>query len=243
MPIHDWTRVDPGVFHDFHNVWIAELRNALNGGLLPEGFYAMSEQHVGKYITDVLTLTAPSPLIPSPTSGGLAVADAPPRVRHKLALSPTARARRRTLAIRHASGDRLIALLEILSPANKDRREHVSEFLNKAEDALAHGIHLLLVDLFPAGKHDPHGMHGALWDRLGDQPEDPPAREPLTLAAYVSDTPVVAYVEHVAVGGVLQDMPLFLDPDTYINPPLEATYHVAWLGTPARWREVLERND
>jgi len=45
MPIHDWTRVSAGTFHDFHNAWITELRNALNGGLLPRGFYAQGEQH------------------------------------------------------------------------------------------------------------------------------------------------------------------------------------------------------
>jgi hypothetical protein len=30
MPVHDWTRVDAGIFHDFHNAWITELRNVLN---------------------------------------------------------------------------------------------------------------------------------------------------------------------------------------------------------------------
>jgi len=240
MPVHDWTRVDASVFHDFHNVWIGELRNALNSGLLPPGFYAMSEQHAGKYITDVLTLTA-SGSKSAPVSGGVAVAEAPPKVRRQLSLSSAARTRRKTLAIRHASGDRLIAMLEVVSPANKDRRRHVQEFLDKLEDALAHGIHLLLVDLLPACKYDPHGMHGALWDRLGDPPEDPPAEEPLTLAAYVADTPVKAYLEHVAEGGVLPDMPLFLDPDTYIPTPLETTYRATWRGTPARWRVVLER--
>jgi hypothetical protein len=240
MPVHDWTCVDASVFHDFHNVWIGELRNALNGGLLPSGFYAMSEQHAGKYITDILTLTS-SVAPPSPVSGGVAVAEAPPKVRRQLSLSPAARTRRKTLAVRHTSGDRLVALLEVVSPANKDRRAHVQEFLDKLEDALAHGIHVLLVDLLPARKYDPHGMHGALWDRLGDQPDDPPGQEPLTLAAYVADTPVTVYLEHVAVGGVLPDMPLFLDPDTYIHTPLETTYQTTWRGTPARWRAVLER--
>ncbi len=45
MPIHDWTRVDAGIFHDFHTVWIGYLRTALNEGLLPEGYYALAEQH------------------------------------------------------------------------------------------------------------------------------------------------------------------------------------------------------
>lgn len=33
MPVHDWTRVEAGIFHDFHTAWIPELRRALNGSL------------------------------------------------------------------------------------------------------------------------------------------------------------------------------------------------------------------
>ena len=242
MPVHDWTRVDAGVFHDFHNVWIALLRIALNSGLLPSGFYAMSEQHAGKYLTDVLTLHRPGSVQSPPRtiSGGVAVAEAPPQVRRRLTLSPAARSRRKTLAIRHVSDHRIVALLEIVSAANKDRKEHLDEFLNKLEDALSHGIHVLVVDLFPPGKRDPRGVHGALWKRLGDKPERPPPDEPLTLASYVADTPIKAYVEYVAVGSVLPEMPLFLDPEVYIKTPLEATYQKAWESTPEVWREVLE---
>jgi hypothetical protein len=46
MPIHDWSRVDPNVFHDFHQAWTIGIHNALNGGLLPKGYSAMVEQQV-----------------------------------------------------------------------------------------------------------------------------------------------------------------------------------------------------
>src|SRR4051794_39558080 len=59
MPVHDWTRVEAGVFHDFHNCWLADLRNRLNGSILPEGHYAMTEQHAGASIADILTLHPP----------------------------------------------------------------------------------------------------------------------------------------------------------------------------------------
>jgi hypothetical protein len=36
MPIHDWTRVEAGIFHHFHHGWIEDLSRALNRGLLPE---------------------------------------------------------------------------------------------------------------------------------------------------------------------------------------------------------------
>jgi len=35
-------------------------------------------------------------------------------------------------------------------------------------------------------------------------------------------------------------MPLFLDPWSYVNMPLEATYRAAWRGVPCRGRDVLE---
>ena len=41
MPVHDWTRVDAGLFHDFHQSWSVEIKNAPNAGLLPKGYYAL----------------------------------------------------------------------------------------------------------------------------------------------------------------------------------------------------------
>ena len=243
MPVHDWTRVDAGVFHDFHSVWIAELRNALNRGLLPPDYYAMAEQHANKYVADVLTLH-PAPVgerVPTETPrGGIAVAEAPPKVRWNLSLTPSVRTRRKTLAIRHVSGHRLIALIEIVSPANKDRKEHVQELVAKLTDALLHGIHVLLIDLFPPGAHDRHGIHGAVWKVLGDAPTPVPRGEPLTLASYEATTTIEVFMERVAVGSTLMDMPLFLEPDLYVNVPLESTYDSTWRGTPAFWRETLE---
>src|SRR5262249_5465800 len=144
-------------------------------------------------------------------------------------------ARRRSLAIRHVSGHRLIALIEIVSPANKDRSRHVQEFVDKAASALELGVHLLLVDPFPPGPHDPSGMHGAILRDLepSGEPYDVPADRPATLASYAAGPAVEIFVEHVAFGTPLPEMPLFLRPDRYINVPLEPTYQAAYDGTPA----------
>jgi len=246
MPVHDWTRVEAGIFHAFHVAWIPAIQTALNGGLLPPGYYALAEQHAGSLVADLLTLHAgPAALEPVPSSsntGGTAVAEAPPRVRRRRTSAPSALTLRRTLAIRHVSGHRLVALLEIVSPANKDRRATVEQFAAKAVDAMDAGLHLLLVDLFPPGPCDPQGMHGVIWQRLqgSDEPYDLPADEPLTLASYAAGTQVEVYLEHLAVGAVLPEMPLFLHPDRYVNVPLEATYQEAYRGMPAFWRDVLE---
>src|SRR3954467_10681599 len=100
MPVHDWTRVQAGALHDFHCAWITHLKEALNDGLLPEGYYALAEQHAGQLIADVLTLRLPDPLPDPPMrGGGLGVAEAPPRVARRLVASPEAtyRMTRRTL--------------------------------------------------------------------------------------------------------------------------------------------------
>lgn len=141
------------------------------------------------------------------------------------------------------SGHRLIALIEIVSPSNKDQRDHIEEFATKVTTALSLGVHVLLIDLFPPGLYDPQGLHGAVWALLDalDQPYDLPANLSLTLASYDAGPPVEAYLDHLAVGFPLPEMPLFLQVDRYINVPLEPTYQSAFQGSPMFWREILER--
>src|SRR3954462_7074342 len=69
MPIHDWTRVDAGIFHAFHHDWITEISRALNRGLLPPEYYALPEQIAG---------------VLGPSGGGVALATAPPKVRFRM---------------------------------------------------------------------------------------------------------------------------------------------------------------
>lgn len=246
MPVHDWTVVDAGIFHAFHTTWIAEIQIALNNGVLPQGYYALAEQHAGQRIADVLTLhasPASAPTIPAlGAGGGAAVAEAPPKVRRKESIDAADILRRRTLAIRHVSGHHLVAILEIVSPANKDRLETVDGLTAKVVSALDSGVHVLLIDLFPPGPHDPHGMHCEVRQRLSStaQSYTPPADEPVTLASYAAGPRLEIYIEHAAVGAALPGMPLFLQPGRYVNVPLDVTYQAAYRGMPAFWREILE---
>ena len=120
-------------------------------------------------------------------------------------------ARRKRVVIRHQTGDRIVALIEVVSPGNKDKRAAVEAFVDKAIGALDEGYHLLVLDLLPPRSGDPRGMHGAIWGRLGGV-YDPPAGRPLTLAAYAVAGSVTCYVEPTVVGVELLEMPLFLDP-------------------------------
>jgi hypothetical protein len=142
--------------------------------------------------------------------------------------------------IRHSSGDRIVALLEVVSPGNKSARHAIRSFVEKAVEALYRGYHLLIVDLFPPGPRDPNGIHALVWGEISDAPFALPPDEPLTLAAYSAGPIKRAFVEPTAVGRELLEMPLFLEPEVYVNAPLEPTYQRAYRGVPRRWRTVLE---
>jgi hypothetical protein len=239
MPIHDWTKVDAGIFHHFHNGWITRISDALNDGLLPTGYYALAEQITRPFGPDVLTLQSNGANGLGGKAGTVALLDKPPKVRvvQKSEADLYAKKANR-IAIRHSSDDRIVAVIEIMSPGNKSSRHAIDEFLDKVWALIDQRVHLLLIDLFPPTSRDPQGIHGLIW---GDQAAAPPADQPLTLAAYHATVPRQAYVEPTAVGSPLIDIPLFLDDEHYVPVPLETTYQAAWHGVPERWKVVLVR--
>ena len=242
MPIHDWMRVDAGTFHAFHTRWISEIMGVLNEGLLPPGYYALAEQVATRMQTDVLTLRAPLPALPQdPGTGGVTVAAAPPSAQLIARPDPSRKPRRssrrgRHLVVRHISGHQVVALIEIVSPSNKDRKQHVRDLAEKVARSLEAGVHVLLLDLLPPGPHDPGGLHGAVWTYFDTAAYEPPADSPLAMVSYVWGGS-----EPTAVGRALLDRPLFLTAQRYVNVPLEATYQAAYRGMPQFWREILEQ--
>ena len=86
MPIHDWTRMQAGDFHDFHQGWIIRLRDALNRGPLPPGYMAMAEQVTGGPIPDVVTRQSRRPS--ATEGGGVAVKERPPTARLVTRVNP-----------------------------------------------------------------------------------------------------------------------------------------------------------
>jgi hypothetical protein len=248
MPIHDWSRVDSGIFHAFHLSWIHELSKAMNSGILPPDYYALAEQHAGRLEPDVLTLRGlegggegnggGEPEEPE-RAGGLKLAR--PRLRVTAETDVAFyRRKQRAVVVRHVmSGDHVVAMIEIVSPGNKDSRRALDQFVDKAAWLLEHDVHLLIVDLHRPTARDPKGLHGAIWDAIAGQPFEPPADKPLTLASYERDVGFRAYVEPVAVGDVMPDMPLFLVPGGHVLVPLEPTYQAAWGAVPRRWQRVV----
>lgn len=248
MPIHDWTRVSPGIFHAFHHEWISALAHALNHGLLPKDYYALPEQFAAGFGPDVLTLQGSNETDDNENSGpaepydgsGAAVLTAP----RLLPIAETDmayyRRKQKVVVVRHVSDDRVVAVIEVVSPGNKAARNPLRSFVEKAAQLLDAGVHLLIADVQPPGRRDPHGIHSAIWEEIDGTEYVPPAQKPLTLAAYEAAAVVRAYVVNVAVGDALESMPLFLGAGQSITVPLQLTYDAAFDEMPLRWRRVLE---
>lgn len=95
MPVHDWSRVGNWVFHDFHLSWIAGLWKTLNADVLTRDYYAMIE-HAARL---------DEPNLPDSRADHW---EAEPFTR-----------RQPSVVIRRDGDERIVALIEILSPGNK----------------------------------------------------------------------------------------------------------------------------
>ena len=243
MPIHDWTRVEAGFFHAFHQSWMTYLSSALNRGILPPGYFALAEQNIQGPIPDILALRLSSEnLAPAGSTPGNAVGIAPPRTRlvrrSESEASIYARKADR-IVIRHRRGS-IVAVIEIVSPGNKGATSQFRSFVEKTSNLIMAGVHDLVIDLFPPSKRDPKGIHKAIWDEIEEEEFELPPDKPLVLVAYEAGPSAVAYIEPVAVGDVLPDMPIYLAAEFYVLAPLAATYQTAWNDFPIEHRGLLE---
>lgn len=87
------------------------------------------------------------------------------------------RRKQNVVAVRHVSRDRVVAIVEVVSPGNKSTGHAMRSLVEKAAELLDRGVHLLLIDLIPPGPRDPNGLHSAVWDDVAGQPYAPPAAD------------------------------------------------------------------
>ncbi len=113
-------------------------------------------------------------------------------------------------------------------------------FVDECVDLLDQQVNLLIIDPFPPGAHDAGGIHQVISAVYSDEPFALPPDKPFTFVAYQASPLLTAYVEPVAVGDPLPDMPLFLFDDQGINVPLEETYQATWRVLPREICRLLE---
>ncbi len=213
MPVHDWTRVDAGIFHAFHHGWISEITRELNRIVPAEKYYALPVLIFGDTV---------------PPGNVTKVVDVIEWYANK----------KKSVAVHRRTDHRTVAILDILTPGNKCSRGTVELFGKQYRGVLEPGCNLDVLDLFPPTKHDPKGIHSIIYSNdAGEYKFDP--THSLTCAAYVGGADAQAFVEPVAVGDVLPDLPLFLMSDQYVQVPLESTYLRAFEALPEFLRDEL----
>jgi hypothetical protein len=127
--MHDWTKVEAGIYHAFHHEWISEIGRTLNRGLLPDDFYALPEQQASGFGPDVLTLQE----LHGPRRSGSASTTTitQPKTRFRFeAPSAFYRRKKSTIVVRHVSDDRLPDM-----PLFLDIEEFVNVPLEQTYDA------------------------------------------------------------------------------------------------------------
>ena len=130
MPIHDWTRVPAGLFHHFHQDWSIEIARTLNRGRLPKGLSALVEQRSGAWEPDVLAIESRGKSKVGLSSGGLATIDRPSTQIVRRSTKQIYAGRSNRIVVKHHLG-RIVAVIEIVSPGNKDRKAAIRDFLDK----------------------------------------------------------------------------------------------------------------
>jgi hypothetical protein len=240
--MHHWSHVNPGTYHNFHLQWIATLTRQLNGGILPAGCFAMAEQVIGGPVPDVVTLKLNDELEPLSTNGGLLLAEPTTKPSTHVVMRAeieTYVRKANWVVVRHEAGA-VLAIIELISPGNKNSTHAVRSIVEKLVELLYQGINLLVVDPFPPTTRDPNGLHALIWREITDEPFQLPTDRPLTIASYQTSPIKTAWVEPLAAGQLLPTMPLFLRDQYYVNLPLEDSYQQTWDVLPKELKRMIE---
>lgn len=216
----------------FHNGWATHLAGSLNE-ILPAGYYAEPTARRGPRIeADVAVDEAFDPAAPL-ASPPAAPAFAPATPLHSTRTEFLDEFETRVYR-GSEHGGRLVAAIELVSPANKDRLAHRQAFVGKCASYLKDGVSLLIVDIVTERRAR---LHDLLAETL-DWPADHrlPHDADLSAVAYRpwNDDEVDRvdiWVRSLTIGEPLpEDLPLWLTRDHAVPVPLDAAYRTTCQG-------------
>jgi hypothetical protein len=226
----------------FHGAWAEALAANLNQSVLPEHFVAEARVKLGGQVEIDVGTFAENGVASSSQSGGVAVW-APPK--------PVARGHLDFLdpdvfevqVLTEEEGPRLVAAIELVSPANKDRPAHRRMFAVKCASYLHSGVSVIIVDVVTERSGNLHaellellqvrlstvgqGVDDlyATAHRTAPAPQTSGALSTGDRGAGKLDLEAWAYV--LNVGASLPTLPLWLQPDLCLPLDLETTYRAA----------------
>jgi hypothetical protein len=164
----------------------------------------------------------------SPNGGGVATAVwAPPQPTLAVATEPPGQDSYEVRVYDTESGQRLVAAVEIVSPANKDRPESRRAFVAKCATLLHEGVCVAIVDLVTTRTSN---LYRELMEFLGQPDDSFPDDAPSLYAVALrwsdrADRGILeAWVNPLSVGRPLPTLPLWLAEDLAVPLELETSY-------------------
>lgn len=150
MPVHDWSRDPPAPFESFHATWILEIVRALNRQILPKGYRAFAERHLGVLQPDVTTCRDATAAATRRSQTAM-----PQGWKATALLEYEPLPKRYSARIENGDG-RPVAFLELVSKSNKESGEARDTFVEHLSVHICDGLHLVLLDVLTAPRADLH---------------------------------------------------------------------------------------
>ena len=239
MPLLDHFAPDADLelnWESFHSTWANTIRNALRQQL-PKRFVALVNVHLGTFVAaDVAEFERSIAESEQTGNGGGGVALqtwSPPAAQVTLpAVFPD------DLEVRvfdTRGGAQLVAVIELVSPSNKDRETTRRAFAAKSAAYLQRGLGLIVVDVVTGTRFNLHNEMVRLMDL--DKRFELPEADTLCAVAYRptsrnGENQIETWPVPLTIGGSLPILPLALRGAMTIPVDLEATYSQAreWSG-------------
>lgn len=231
MPLRDHFRSpldDEHHWEAMHATWPVMIVVSLRGKL-PSGFFAEPSVHSGRSVEiDVSAFERDSPAgrLPDKENGGVAtVVWSPPKPSLAVACNLPGEDVYEVLIYDRRRRARLVAAVEIVSPANKDRPENRRAFVAKCAALLRERVSVMIVDIVTIRTPN---LYAELLDFLGRS--DPRlGSEPLYSTAcrttkQADEWRLESWAETLSLGERLPIMPLWLADDLAIPLDLETSY-------------------
>jgi hypothetical protein len=212
-------------------MWPATIVQQLSSEL-PAGFTAEPRTHLGSYFEiDVCAYEderGPVTGVSPNDSGGATVAVwSPPEPTLALETDLSEQYDYEVLVYDQERGRILVAAVEIVSPANKDRPENRRAFVAKCAALLQQRVCVSIVDLVTTRQFN---LYAELLELIGQSdPEFGPAPPPIYAATCrgrkLGQRPrLEIWAYPLLVGGKLPTLPIWLRDDTAVSLDLEASY-------------------
>lgn len=204
----------------FHSHWAGCLATDLNQRL-PAGWFAEPQVRWGIEV-DVATYDEAGAVVGQVASSGESPAWEPPEPAKTIAF-PLQTDIVEVQVFRDLGEAPLAGVIEILSPANKDRFESREAFASKCETFLRDAIGLVMVDIVTERSAN---LHAILMERFG-QPGEPD--NAIYSAAYHplqrgEQQELDIWYEPLEIGGPIPSLPLYLKNGPCIRVNFEETY-------------------